>query len=566
MRTALLLLFLLALAAVPGSLLPQRSLNPLRVDQYFAEHRTLAPILDRFSGFAVFGAPWFAAIYVLLFVSLIGCLASRVRWHARALVGRPPAAPARPARLAGGSGWASPLDPTAAVAAAAAVLRRRRFRTAVAAGGSRPDGGPDHSVAAEKGYLRETGNLLFHIALVVLLAGVGLGSWFGYSGTVLVIGGDGFTNTLISYDQFSHGRLIDTARLRPFSLTLDRFQATYQDNGQPKDFRADVSYSPDLDSPARQTDIRVNHPLKIGSAKVYLIGHGYAPHFVLRDAKGAVVWESYVPCTPRDGMFTSTCTVKIGDTGLPAAGARREPQQFAFTGVFTPTTRLDPAEGYVSAFPAARAPGLTITGYVGNLHVNEGVPQNLYSLDTRDLRQLTVTGPLGRDRTAQVLAVNNPRQRTLTGLPGGLTLEVAGYREFATFQTKSDPYKGWVLVAAVTVIAGLVVSLRVRRRRVWVRARPADGGGSAVEIGGLSRSDAEGFAAELASLTAAVRSATTGAGGTAGGGTAAGGTTGGAGATGGPGATGSAGAGQKAGDAGVTTTSVPTTPTTEQEP
>ena len=87
MRTALVLLFLLALAAVPGSLLPQRPLNQNKVDQYFADHPTLAPVLDRLGLFDVFGSPWFAAIYLLLFVSLIGCVLPRLRLHARAMRG-----------------------------------------------------------------------------------------------------------------------------------------------------------------------------------------------------------------------------------------------------------------------------------------------------------------------------------------------------------------------------------------------------------------------------------------------------------------------------------------------
>nr|WP_106410354.1 MULTISPECIES: cytochrome c biogenesis protein ResB [Pseudofrankia] len=509
MRTALILLFLLAVAAIPGSLIPQRTINPLKVQEYYAAHPTWAPILNRLGGFHVFGAPWFAAIYLLLFISLIGCLWSRVQWHLRALVGRPPAAPARPGRLAGGSSWASTLPPEQAVASAAKVLRRRRFRVAVAPpGATRPGGGPDHSVAAEKGYLRETGNLIFHIALVVVLLGVGLGSWFGYQGTVLVIQGDGYSNTLISYDQFSSGQLVDTAKLRPFSLNLDDFKATYEANGQPKDFVATVAYADDLDAPAKRAEIRVNHPLKIGSSKIYLLGHGYAPHFVLRDKSGKTVWESYVPCTPRDAMFTSTCTVKIPDTGLPATGQLRTPQQLAFSGFFTPTTSFDPARGPVSIYPGAVAPGVILTGWVGNLHVNEGIPQNIYALDTRDLKQFSTNGPSGDARIAQLLAPNDPKNRTMTGLPGGLSLEVDGLREFATFETKSDPYKSLVLYAAIAIIAGLVTSLRIRRRRVWVRARPAAGAGSTVEIGGLSRSDAEGFAAELAALTGQIRVAT----------------------------------------------------------
>jgi len=72
MRTALVLLFALALAAVPGSLLPQRSVAPVRVDDYLAAHPRLGPILDRIGAFEVYTSPWFSAVYLLLFVSLVG--------------------------------------------------------------------------------------------------------------------------------------------------------------------------------------------------------------------------------------------------------------------------------------------------------------------------------------------------------------------------------------------------------------------------------------------------------------------------------------------------------------
>ena len=42
MRTALLLLLLLAIAAVPGSLFPQRAADPNGVTQYFAANPTSA--------------------------------------------------------------------------------------------------------------------------------------------------------------------------------------------------------------------------------------------------------------------------------------------------------------------------------------------------------------------------------------------------------------------------------------------------------------------------------------------------------------------------------------------
>src|SRR5215212_3255040 len=99
MRTALVLLFLLALAALPGALLPQRSLNQRLVTQYFADHPTLAPLLDRLQFFGVFAAPWFAAVYLLLMVSLVGCLLPRTVEQLRGLRTPPVVTPRNLARL-----------------------------------------------------------------------------------------------------------------------------------------------------------------------------------------------------------------------------------------------------------------------------------------------------------------------------------------------------------------------------------------------------------------------------------------------------------------------------------
>src|SRR5881227_3961407 len=111
MRTALLLLSLLALAAVPGTLLPQRGLNPVKVAQFYSDHPSLAPLFDKLSLFDVFAAPWFAAIYLLFFVSLIGCLVPRIRLHARALRRKPPTTPRHLERLSVHDTWQSGLAP-----------------------------------------------------------------------------------------------------------------------------------------------------------------------------------------------------------------------------------------------------------------------------------------------------------------------------------------------------------------------------------------------------------------------------------------------------------------------
>jgi cytochrome c biogenesis protein len=475
MRTALLLLFLLALGAVPGGFLPQRSLNPVQVDAYMREHPTLAPILDRLSLFDVFAAPWFAAVYLLLFISLVGCLVPRIRLHARAMRKPPPQAPGNLSRLPVSDRWETSLAVDDALDAATRLLRGwRTVRRADAVG-------------AERGYLRETGNLLFHLSLVALLVGIAVGQFYGFKGTVLVKEGDGFANAIANYDDIHPGRRFRQDSLVPLHFTLDDFRATYGADGKARTFDAKVRYAGTPDGAEQPYDIRVNHPLHIGAAKVYLIGHGYNVHVVVREPDGQVALDDSVgiPCLPQDARFLSTCTITVPDTH----GA-----QLGFEGAFTPTTFQNPQTRRVaSAHPAVQNPGLTIVGYAGDLGLNSGVPRSVYSLDKTHLSPLDGGRPhlLGAGETWQ--------------LPGGGSITFANVTEWSTFQVTQDPGKGIALGAAVGIVAGLCLSLFVRRRRLWVRARPGDGPHTVVEVGGLARTDADAFATEFAELVGRLR-------------------------------------------------------------
>jgi cytochrome c biogenesis protein len=477
MRTALLLLTLLALAAIPGTLLPQRGLNPVKVNEYLAAHPTLGPLLDKLSMFDVFAAPWFAAIYLLLFISLIGCLVPRIRLHARSLRRRPPVAPRNLSRLSTSARWEDARSPVDVAAAARELLRAKRWRADL-----RTEDGDVYSVAGEKGYLRETGNLLFHVSLVALLAGIALGGLFGYKGTVLVVEGKAFSNVRSSYDIYEPARLSDDSALKPFVFRLRDFSATFQPDGEPRTFDAQVDYQPTLDAEPTLHNIRVNHPLHADGANVYLIGHGYALDVVVKDAHGVTVADGATPFLPDDAMFASHGVVKVQD-GLP--------YQLGLTGFFYPTYGATPF-GPESTFPAANDPVLSLAAWKGDLGLSSGAPQSVYELPTSltDEKNLVGTRELTPGETWK--------------LPGGATVTFNGVHQWATFQIAHDPGKRLVLIAAILVIVGLLISLRVRRRRLWVRAVPvvaADGSRrTVVEAAGLARNDTEAFTQEFDSL------------------------------------------------------------------
>lgn len=486
MRTALILLFLLALAAVPGSLLPQRGLNAGSVERFYADHPRLAPVLDRLSGFDVFGAPWFAAIYLALFLSLAGCVLPRMWRQASALRSRPPAAPRHLSRLPVASAWTAAGQPAAVLAGCRSQLRGWRVDV-------REEPGGVVALAAERGFSKEAGNLLFHLSLLLLLIGVALGGLFGYKGNVLLKEGDAFPNTLAYYDTFEPGRLFSAGRLTPFRVVLEDFRATYQPSGEPATFDASIRYIAAPGGAPEPRGIRVNHPLKVGNAKLYLIGHGYALHFRVRGPDGAVAYDAVQPFLPRDATFASDGVVKVPD--IPD-GKDGKPRQLGFSGFFTPTAIFG-RNGVESGHPAPRNPAVTLLAWQGDLGLDTGRPQSVYGLQTEKLRR--VVDAAGKPATKLL----RPGE-TLTLPRGAGSITFVGFNEFATFQITSDPGRHLALGASVLLIGGLIVSLRVRRRRLWLRARP-DGGRTVVEAGGLARNDAETFAAEFAVICGRLR-------------------------------------------------------------
>lgn len=482
MRTALLLLFILALGSIPGSVLPQTPVNPSGVTNYINEHQALGKFFEAIGFFDVFGSPWYGAIYVLLVISLIGCVVPRTRLHWKALRAAPPRAPSRLTRLPESTSWSLTEDapaPQEILDEVNIALKSRRWRTAESS-----FDGTTGWVSAEKGYLRETGNLLFHVALLIMLLGVAAGGAFGWKGQALIVEGDSFSDVVTQYDSFSGGRFVNTAALPPFSFTLDKFTATYEPqggpkSGEPRSFEADVAYRSDPDATPETQTVEVNSPLNIDGAKVFLIGHGYAPVLQVKDSKGKVVFDGPTPFLPTDGNFTSSGVVKMPDTD----------PQLALRGLFLPTTALDPQAGPHSVYPDTLDPSVFLSAYKGNLGLDNGVPQSVYKLDTSQLTQIGLK------------ALRPGETWTLPDGSGSVTF--TGIKQYATFDVASNPGTGIALLAAIMAIAGLMLSLFVPRRRMWVRVN-AD----TVELAGLSRTDEAGLKPTVAEFTDVVRDIT----------------------------------------------------------
>jgi cytochrome c biogenesis protein len=485
MRTALVLLLLLAVAAIPGSLVPQRTADPNGVVQFRQNNPEQFAILDTLQVFDTYSSVWFSAIYLLLFISLIGCVIPRTQHHWRALRARPPATPARLKRLVGyterradGLGATGVDD---ALDAARRALRRDRYRVERYG----------NSLSAERGYVRETGNLVFHFALVGILATVGFAGGFGYNGQRVIIENQTFTHQLTSFDSFSPGRFFDEARLDPFSIRLDEFEAVYDINTAtgapiPLDFAASVTVA--KDGTERAELIKVNEPISIGGTTAYLLGNGFAPWITVYDPDGTAVFSQPVPFLPQDSNLTSLGVIKVPD-GLD--------EQLGMIGFFYPSAVVLDSGALASIFPDPDQPVLTLNAYVGDLELNEGVPRNAFNLDVDELTQ--VTGG-DTDIASLVLGLGDTAE-----LPDGLgSVGFSSVPRFVSLDVHHDPTQAGVLISSVLAFAGLLTSLFVPRRRLWItasldgdgdggRGGEADGNGVTLQYAGLARGDDPGL-------------------------------------------------------------------------
>jgi cytochrome c biogenesis protein len=287
--------------------------------------------------------------------------------------------------------------------------------------------------------------------------------------------------------------MFSTDDLVPFSFDLKNFHAIYQTSGPskgtPVTFAADIDYSEGAYGKSKRTTIKVNEPLHIDDAKVYLVSHGYAPVITVRDSKGDVVYHDAVPLLPLDANISSQGVVKVMDGYKNAQGVS---EQLGISLFFLPT--YSGGSSVLSSFPALQNPVLNLTPYHGDLGVNSGIPQSVYQLDKTHMKEFKDSkGAQFRDNLKPGQTMQLPNGA------GSVTFE-KDVREWAGFEIVQEPGSGWALGGALSAIFGLAASLFIQRRRVWVRAVRGADGITVVEMAGLGRSESAKVPEELGDL------------------------------------------------------------------
>lgn len=493
MRTALFLLLLLAVAAVPGSLFPQRPANPSVVTQYIKDNPDYGKILDSLQLYDVYSSVWFSAIYLLLFTSLIGCVVPRAIAHYKAMRSQPPRTPKRLSRLPEYGTLAIParagIPASDAISGAAALLKKRGYRVEV-----RDDDGALPSLGAERGFLKEVGNLVFHTSLIGVLVSVAAGGLFGYSGQRILVEGDTFVNTLVGYDQFTPGTNFQSSQLEPYSVQLNKFDITFDREsqgkfGQPIDFSAEVTTKESPDAPAKQEILKVNDPVTLGGTSIYLTGNGYAPVVTIRDGEGNVAMQGPVVAKLQGDNYYSSVVIKVPDA---------QPEQLGFVGFFLPTAFVTDEGVSFSGDPDLFNPQLTLNSFYGDLGLDDGAPQNVFELDVKGLTPLNA-----RNLDAGGITLAPGTSYTLPDGKGSISFD--GVKRYVGVDIHHNPGQLFALIFALLAVAGLVASLYVNRRRVWVRAETSNDGRTLVEYGLLARGEDHRLAGEAAALRELLR-------------------------------------------------------------
>jgi len=485
MRTALILLLLLALAAIPGSVIPQSGVDSLKTSNWQEAHPKLTPIYEKVGLFSVYDSPWFSAIYILLMVSLIGCIIPRTFHYWKGIRAAPPKAPRNLTRLPDHATYETQDGVDDVHARALALLKKRGYRVV---------SGADGAVSAERGYTREVGNLLFHLSVIVVLVGFAVGSLFGYKGGVILVVGNGFSNNLTQYDDFVPGSLFRADGMEPFSFDIDSFDVNWLVSGPRKGmaqgFESHLTYQETPSSDAKKYDLKVNHPLSIGDTEVFLIGHGYAPVITIRDCNGDVAYSGPTIFLPTDQTFTSFGVVKAPDA---------RPQQIGLEGGFYPTYAFTQETGPFSVFGNAVNPAISMLVYTGDLGMDDGSSQSVYELDKGNSELVK------KDDGSMFRVDLEPGQQVK--LPDGLgTVSFDGVERWNKIQISRTPGKFVALAGVVLALIGLLGSLFIRSRRIWVRAR-REGDGTLVEVAALERSGGGEVSVVLADIVVALQAA-----------------------------------------------------------
>ncbi len=338
-------------------------------------------------------------------------------------------------------------------------------------------------------YWGEWGSWLFHTSFFLLVVAVVWGKATGFDGIMTITEGQRVAETRASYDTLQEGMLFN-GHHSGYEVQLNKFAAPLQSNGMPSDFVSTMTVY-DGGRPVRTQDVRVNEYLGYSGVDFYQQDYGWAPRMVVRNPSGEVVSDSNVQMIS-DNKAASTGVLKVPAFNYTLPG-QSKPVQIGAKLVLYPDAQALPQVGgasnglnfaYAPGTAAANNPVLEVQLFVGDLGLDSGASQDVFTLDTGAMT------PYYSGAAAFAVPLHHTTTLALPGANGGtanFTISFPDLRQFSLFHVKMDNGVPLVYSAFILTMVGLLTKLylrpfleRRRRRRTSI-LRPAGAAASPVE-------------------------------------------------------------------------------------
>lgn len=467
MRTAMIMLLLLATASIVGTLLPQIGQQPANVAGFITKYPTLGPLLDRLQFFNLYGSWWFQLLVVFLLASLISCILPRTKAIFKRMTAPPQKSnEASIRRLSNHVEINTSLDKEAALQATAAVLKRRGFKA------KKLEDSDETQMFARKGRWGEVGSLFFHYSIILMIVAAVFGKLYGFEGAAYIIEGQRWTEGHLNYDQLQEGKMFrNNDAHRGFEIEVNDFTAEYHDDEGffPKDYISDLTVFDDGEE-IKSQKIRVNTKLIYKGVKFYQSSYGWAPHLavtknVTNDA-GAVEPELMYDAPT---IFFGDAYVANRTFSIPANPEPNDIDQLWVDAQFSP-----------------------------DIDLTNGTPRSPYLRD-RIISVRLLEGP-SQVEVGQSFILPGNTETTI----GDYTISMPEVKEWTGLQVNSDPGVLYIYIAFTMMVLGIVVAFYVSHRRMWVLAVAEDPAsttkGTTLLVGGIAEKNKDTFTMQFEKL------------------------------------------------------------------
>ena len=292
---------------------------------------------------------------------------------------------------------------------------------------------------------------------------------------VIADGGPGFCSASpAAFDSFRAGNTVDGTVAAPDLHARQRFpRPTTCDNGQATSFAADIDYQAgdDLDERHLAAVPAGGQPSAAGRRRPGLPAGPRLRADVHRDlprrADPHVDACSGDPRTRRRCCRRASCASTRRPARIPTPTSAASTRSRSRAARADRATRRHPA---VVELPGAERPG----GRRRHLPRRHRAGHRPAAVAVLPGSAADRPGPADQGRRGSTCASASRCASTRARRPAPSSASTARV-PFVNLQVSHDPGQIWVLVFAITMMAGLLVSLLVRRRRVWVAAYPPDG-------------------------------------------------------------------------------------------